>query len=59
MTSVLPAKRELDRTSLCGCIPVSSSLYHSVYWLCRTKQAHPEINNANNFTLRALTRDRF
>lgn len=58
MSSILPAKRDLHRTPVCVRSPVSSSLDQSVYRLCRMIQAHPEIQNPNNFTLGALERDK-
>lgn len=58
LTGILPAKRDVHRAPLCGCSPVSSSLYHSVYRLCRIKQVHPVIHNTNNFTCGALERER-
>lgn len=58
MSSILPAKRDLHRTPVCVRLPVSSSLDQSVDRLCRMIQAHPEIQNPNNFTLGALERDR-
>lgn len=56
MTSILPAERDVHRTPLRRGSPVSSSL--GVNGLCRVKQAHPEIHNANKRTLGALDGDR-